>query len=287
MQRDWKALSATLPPSAAAAPKVASRTQVESKAVVSAPDGWVFEVRAPVTLQHLVVKSFGGDPGAASNVSGSAGGVRVLAGSISVENCRISSVNGTGLVTKDEVESVKLVTSIFGPCGRSGIVLNSRVVLRSMITGIKVRDCTLAALSINTGIVGLKDCFIEGCTQGVQGVQATSSDLPTTIELSSVRIERCERGIWSYNFGAKDAVTIACSDCVVKECPKALEASGEKAVITWGSSNTAEACGAIIVFEEKGGKIEGASTKTAPAPASPAAGAETSSKTFRLYCFPA
>mmetsp|Transcript_63414 Transcript_63414/g.145225 ORF Transcript_63414/g.145225 Transcript_63414/m.145225 type:complete len:562 (-) Transcript_63414:217-1902(-) len=224
-----------------------------------------------VRLKGLSIKSFGGDKSAGWEELGGAGGVCARQGSITIESCKISSQNGTGVVSTLLCQLHASHTNV-GPCGRHGIVFfaqgkggifapgegsvetsrNDRGV--QLLDGVTVRDCEEVGVAVNPpkgskGSVTITGCSVEACKDGLVVH-------PAKVTLQSSSFVGCRRNAIKVLSWRSEglACEVQCKECTIKDCPMGLRAEGGGGVakIGWDNSNTIQECITSFACEEGG-----------------------------------
>jgi len=188
------------------------------KPTISAGGGMVFRTHAQVSLHNLYVKSVGGNKFKGFDVGG-CGAVWMKAGNLSIVACSLTSENGSAVCLEGNLEHLNIETSVIGPCGRHGLVLDrcaGDIVVKDVeIFGIGM---TGSGLVVRGGHIDVSKCTIKNCEMGSAVWVVTGS-----LTLQDCKIEKCKLGIHSE--GAKSKVVVDKTTSIIN-CDQEQKAEG-------------------------------------------------------------
>jgi len=210
------------------------------KPTISLGGGCVFKTSAKVSLQNIFVKSVGGDT-SKSFTQGGAAAVVMQAGNLSIASCRLTSEKGSAVcLDTGKLEYFNIETSVIGPCGRHGLVLD-HCAQESVVKDIEIKDCGLTGLASNGGDADVTKCTIKNCETGL--VHAGAHKRSATITVRDSSVTNCtEHAVHSQaSIGIGDR-TVILKDCAIDKCKIGVLSQGEKSTVSYDKNTSISNC---------------------------------------------
>jgi hypothetical protein len=242
------------------------------KPTISLWGGFVFKTSAKVSLQNIFVRSFGGDISKSYTEGGAAGAVLMQAGNLSIASCWLASEKGSAVcLEKGKLEYFNIETSVIGPCGRSGLILE-KCAQESVVKDIEIKDIGRVGLAVNSGDVHVTRCTIKNCMTGL--INAGMSDKSSaTVTVRDSTVTNCREYAVFVNTNHFKCIadrTVILKDCKIDNSEIGVQSEGEKSKVSYDKNTSISNCNE----EQKvvnGGKIfaEVTTPTTRTTPSSP------------------
>lgn len=208
------------------------------KPTISGYDVHVFNIHASTVIKGLFVRSVGGDKLRKVSEGGGAG-VVLFRGDLSIEDCVISSENGTAIGVSESkgvavARNLTVKNSKCGPCGRHGVVVypcTNEILLQSVDISAK-----MYGVANNDATLRIIDCGLKHASSGlicVRTDQKTPS--PHTTIFRSVINCKLQALIVKSSAGEYELTS---KECTIENCERAIEATGKGVIVFFDNSNS-------------------------------------------------
>ena len=238
---------------------VGAGADLSSRPTISRGEGFAFKIlaTADVSLQNIIVKSYGGDITKTVSKGGSAG-IVLKRGGLVIEACEISSTKGTGVIidgdkSDEMLRRLSIEKTKIGPCGRHGIIVD-KCSVPICIQEVHVHDIKQAGFASNGGDTNLKGCVIKDCANGM--VFSGALKELSKISVQSSTISKCTTGVDVYGFEGNERHLIL-TGSTIENCKIAMEASGSKASIFCDKTSAIKDCSDERVVKDDAQIIKG------------------------------